>query len=103
MRECIGARVVVKGHLEGGVLVAESVRVTTPAEAAKRTYRVNGKIDTLDTVAKTFVVHKTLVDYRNADFVGGAADQLEVGAKVRAEGPLSPDGTRIEATQVELR
>jgi hypothetical protein len=99
----VGARVVVKGHLEGGVLVADSVKVTTPVEAAKRIYRVNGKIDALDAAAKTFVVHKTLVDYRNAEFVGGTAGELQVGAKVRAEGPLSQDGTRIEATQVALR
>jgi hypothetical protein len=66
-------------------------------------YRINGRIARVDASQGTFVIRKTLVDHRNAEFRSGAAADLAAGQVVRVEGPLSADGTRLLATVVEFR
>jgi hypothetical protein len=73
------------------------------ANNGDRVYKVNGRISHVDGPQGTFVIRKTLLDYRNAAFHGGTAADLAAGTMVQAEGTLSSDGTRLLATSVEFR
>jgi hypothetical protein len=98
-----GVRVEVRGEMSGGRLVADRVQVLGSRDIDDRVYKLNGRIDSVNTSQGSFVVRKTLVDYRNAQFQGGASADVAAGRVVRVEGPLSEDGSRILATLVEFR
>ena len=73
------------------------------SDVQQRVYKLNGRIDTLNAAAETFVLRKTVVDYSNAEFIDGSASNLSAGDRVRVEGPMSADGGRLLATKVEFR
>jgi hypothetical protein len=98
-----GVRVEVEGRITGGVLVAERVRIFEPDAINTRSYRLEGPITDFDLGAKTMVVRNMPVDFATAQFVGGSADDLRRGVKVRVDGPLAPDGTRVRAARIEFR
>ena len=98
-----GVRVQVSGRMSGGSLVAERVTVLANGDVEQRVYKLNGRIDTVNAAAETFVLRKTVVDYSNAEFVDGSASDLSSGDRVRVEGPMSADGGRLLATKVEFR
>jgi hypothetical protein len=98
-----GVRVEVRGTMSGGRLVAERVQVLGSRDIDERVYKLNGRIAAVNPTAGTFVLRKTVVDYRNAQFQGGTSADVAQGRVVRVEGPLSEDGSRILATSVEFR
>ena len=98
-----GAQAEVHGRLQNGTLVAETVRVLTPQQAAHRVYVLSGAVGSLDLAAARCVVRGVGVDFAGARFVGGSVDSLAAGVTVRVQGELSADGTRLRATQVEIR
>lgn len=98
-----GVRVEVRGQMAGGVLRADRLQVLGGNDVAARTYRLNGLIASVTPAQGTFVLRKTLVDYRNAEFRNGTSADLEAGKVVRVEGTLSTDGARLVATRVEFR
>ena len=98
-----GVRVQVSGRMSFRSLVAERVTVLANSDVQQRVYKLNGRIDTLNAAAETFVLRKTVVDYSNAEFIDGSASNLSAGDRVRVEGPMSADGGRLLATKVEFR
>ena len=98
----LGARVSVKGSLRSGTLVATSVAVEDGSEG-EQDYELHGSIDALDATAQSFVVRGvTVVWSATTVFEGGTAASLAVGANVEVKGPLSPDGTRVDAVSVQI-
>ena len=98
----LGARVSVKGSLRSGTLVATSVAVEDGSEGAQD-YELHGSIDAVDATAQSFVVHDVIVVWSATTvFEGGTAASLAVGAQVEVKGPLSPDGTRVDAVSVQI-
>lgn len=95
-----GAYVNITGSARGGTTLADHVTVINRTALARHGYDVAGSISAVDVANKTIVVRNTLIDVSNATFTGGAVNGLLVGARVRASGALSPDGTRIVATTV---
>ena len=98
-----GAQAQIAGRMQGGTLVAARVTLLTPQQAERRIYRLAGAIDSVDAAAASLVVRNTDVDFSGARFVNGSAAALAAGVTLRVQGTLSADGTRIEATQIELR
>jgi hypothetical protein len=98
-----GVRVQLSGRMSGGTLVAERVTVLGNSDVEQRVYKLNGRIETVDPAGRTFVLRKTVVDYSNAQFIAGAPSDLSARDRVRVEGPMSADGSRLLATTVEFR
>ncbi len=103
----LGRRVEVEGTLVAGVLVARSVKLESEGGGGGggggEEYDVSGNIASLDTAAKTFVVRNVVVSYAGSvDFRGGTAADLTVGREVEARGMLSVDGTRLQATRIDI-
>ncbi len=103
----LGRRVEVEGTLAAGVLVARSVEVRSEGGGGGggggEEYDVRGAIASLDTAAMTFVVRNVVVGYAGTvDFRGGSAADLAVGREVEARGMLSADGTRLQATRIDI-
>jgi hypothetical protein len=98
-----GVRVQLSGRMSGGTLVAERVTVLGNSDVEQRVYKLNGRIETVDPAARTFVLRKTVVDYSNAQFIAGVPSDLSARDRVRVEGPMSADGSRLLATTVEFR
>ncbi len=85
----VGQLAEVKGtSLTGATLIATSVEVNPDdlADAAK--VEVEGFISALSTGARTFLINDQLVNYANAQFLGGIEADLADGLKVEAEGPI---------------
>jgi len=98
-----GVYVSVEGHVAGGTLIADSVRVLGQSFFDARTYQVSGPISGLDVTGKTFVVRNVVVDYSSAQYVNGSAAGLANGVVLRVNGSLSSDGTQIQATQIAFQ
>lgn len=85
----VGEFAEVKGtSLSGATLIATSVEVGPDdlPDAAK--VEVEGFISAFLTNPKTFMINGQLVDYGNAQFLGGIEADLANGLKVEAEGPI---------------
>lgn len=69
-------------------LIATSVEVNPDdlPDAAK--VEVEGFISAFSSNPKTFMINSQLVDYSNAQFLGGVEADLATGLKVEAEGPI---------------
>ena len=97
----LGQRVKIGGRVQGGVLVAADVRVLGPSEL-----QMTGTIATVDTVARTFEFsgRRDRVSFARSDIVfeNGSVASLVTGARVRAFGRLSADGTLLEATRIRI-
>jgi hypothetical protein len=98
-----GVRVQVSGRMSGGSLVAQRVTVLANSDVEQRVYKLNGRIESVNAAARTFVLRKTVVDYSNAEFIEGTPSDLSAQDRVRVEGPMSADGGRLLATKVEFR
>lgn len=97
----LGAHVEVEGSIVNGVLVATKVSLETDSEIASQAFDVTGAIASIDTMGMTFVVHDVTVSYAGTvTYVGGAAMDLKVGAKVEVKGTLASDGKTLNATQI---
>jgi len=99
-----GAIVKVQGATSNGVLVATQVQLEGGNAPGGGDYDVRGAITALDTAAHTFVVRNVTVFYGgNVDFHKGTAADLAIGRLVEARGPLSADGTTLQAVRIDLR
>jgi hypothetical protein len=100
----LGQRVKVDGRVQGGVLVASDVRVLGPNGDDE--LQMTGTITTLDPVARVFEFNgrSDRVSFARSDIVfeNGSLASLLVGARVRAFGRLSADGTLLEATRIRI-
>ena len=98
-----GAQAEVAGRMQGGSLLATRVTLPTPQQTERRIYRLAGAIESVDAAAASLVMRNTDVDFSAARFLNGSAAALAAGVTVRVQGTLSADGTRLDATQIELR
>lgn len=82
-------------------LVATSVEVNPDdlPDAAK--VEVEGFISALSAGARTFLVNGQLVNYGNAQFLGGIEADLDNGLKVEAEGPIV--GGTLNAVKIKFK
>jgi hypothetical protein len=98
----LGLRVKVDGRVQGGVLVATSVKVQGQNDELQMT----GIIGTVDPVARVFEFNgrRDRVSFARSDIVfeNGSVLDLAVGRRVRAFGRLSADGTLLEATRIRI-
>ncbi|HEX9776754.1 MAG TPA: DUF5666 domain-containing protein [Geopsychrobacteraceae bacterium] len=83
-----GSLVEVKGDLDGTTFVAIDVELKDGFDDQAKT-EIEGLISDLNTGAGTFMIRGQLVDYNNAQFMGGVEADLLNGLKVEAEGPIS--------------
>ena len=101
----LGVRVEVEGATTGGVLVATRVTLLIDGGGGggDDELDVSGLITLLDSVGRSFVVRGVTVSYSGTvDFRNGTAVDLAVGREVEARGTLSPDGTRLQATRIDI-
>lgn len=98
----LGKVVVVDGGTAGGVLIASRVRLDE--RSAQGSITLQGPIESLDTVALTFVLRGSIVEYgRNGiQFDGGSAADLANGRSVTVVGTPSAGGTRISARRISF-
>ena len=97
----VGRRVEVEGVLSAGVLVARSVEFEDDDDDDDE-FEIEGVITSVSASARTFSVRGITVNYANARFKDGTAEQLAPGVKVEVEGQLASDGTTLLATEVEF-
>lgn len=98
----VGEFAEVKGtSLSGATLIATSVEVGPDdlPDAAK--VEVEGFISALSTNARTFMINGQMIDYRNAQFLGGIEADLADGLKVEAEGPIA--GGILAAVKIKFK
>ncbi len=96
-----GEHVLVQGQLQGGTLVANSVTVTPPEANGKRSYQLVGTLTAFNATTQTFAVKGVTVIYSAAQFVNGTVASLAAAnATVHVQGPLSSDGTQVQAQTV---
>jgi hypothetical protein len=101
----VGTRVEVKGQVTGGTLVASSVSLRSDADVYNEGLDIRDAIASLDTIAKTFVVHGYLVFYGGSpapEFKNGSVADLSNDRLVRVRATLAPDRTRAIATRIEF-
>jgi len=98
-----GLRVEVEGRLQGGVLIASSVKVESNNQQDE--IELHGVIDTLDPVGMVFVMRGRgdRVSFARAEFENGTAADLARGVAVDVFGQLSADGTAVEATLIRIK
>ncbi|MEK8032563.1 DUF5666 domain-containing protein [Ideonella sp. DXS29W] len=102
-----GVRVEVEGTMQGGVLMADEVKVKgsgdDDGDDEGREVELKGDITALDTAAKTMVVRGQTIDYASATFSGDLGESdLAVGRQVEVHGTLSSDGTYVVAEEIEI-
>lgn len=98
----VGEFAEVKGtSLSGATLIATSVEVGPDdlPDAAK--VEVEGFISDFSSNPKTFRINGQLVDYSNAQFLGGIEADLVNGLKVEAEGPIT--GGTMAAVKIKFK
>ena len=93
-----GTQVEVRGTANNGTIIASEVSI-----ADHPGFELHGVIDALDPATSTFIVHGVPVSYGGgAQFSNGTQADLAEGVRVNVEGPLSADGTRLEAASISL-
>lgn len=100
-----GARVKVRGRVEGGRLLASEVDLRSDDDAFNDGVDLRDRISALDTSAQTFVVRGVTVFYGGSPgprFDNGTVSDLANDVRVRVRAVLSADRTRVEATRVEF-
>lgn len=100
----LGARVEVEGTPRGGTLVASQVTVVSEQQDRQREFQLIGAISAVNAGAGTFELRGQTVGTGRPDlrYRNGAAKDLKAGAKVSVKGVLSPDGRRVDATEIEF-
>ncbi|HET7866124.1 MAG TPA: DUF5666 domain-containing protein [Burkholderiaceae bacterium] len=97
----LGAKVVVRGALVAGVLVATNVNVKL---AEPKNVTRQGTVAALNATAKTFTLNGVKIDFSGGGvaFACGNATQLVNGAHVVVFGKLSADGTHVVAQRIQF-
>lgn len=98
----LGQRVEVEGTLAAGLLTAQSVELENDRDQDDDDFEIEGRIESVNTAARTLVVRGVTVNYANARFDGGTAAQLSVGRLIGVEGRLANGGTMLVATEIEF-
>jgi hypothetical protein len=97
----LGLRVKVDGQVQGGVLIASSVRVIGQGGDE---LQMTGIIASVNAGTQTFEFNgrRDRVSYANAVIENGTVASLTVNRRVRAFGRPSADGTVLEATRIRI-
>ena len=98
----LGAEVMVRGTLRGGVLLASQV---VASNERPRSFELEGTVSGLDSAAKRFVLRGTPVSYGSSAVVfenGSAAKLVGYSGKLKVEGQLSADRTQLEARRIRF-
>ena len=100
----LGVRVAVEGKVQGGVLGATKVRIKSDSSVENEGFELDGVIDSIDAAKREFVLRGVAVDYSGSvDFRDGTPADLAVDRRVEVRGPLSGDGTRLQAQRIRFR
>lgn len=99
----LGARVEVEGSSTNGLLVARRVSVDDDESGGSGSIELEGRITSLDTSTKTFVVRGVTVSYAGGvTYEGGSASDLAVNRMVSVKGRLAADRSRVEASSIHI-
>jgi hypothetical protein len=97
-----GVRVAVDGTMNGGVLVAQIVKIRQD-DADNERVELHGRIRSVDAAHSSFVLRGNTVTYdANTDFDDGNAADLVAGAQVEVRGQLVNHGSQIYASKIEF-
>jgi hypothetical protein len=103
----LGVRVEVEGTAQGGVLVADKLKVKSDNDSDSQEFQLRGDIESVDAGNLSFVLRGVTVVYSvvppATDFRDGTPADLAIGVQVEARGVLSSNGTRLLATRVVFR
>lgn len=100
----LGARVRIEGVATGSTVIANKVELRSENEIEAEGFEVDGRIDAIDVVARTFVVRGVVVDYAGSvEFRDGTVANLASGVQVEVRGTLAPGGTSLKATRIRFR
>lgn len=99
----LGKTVVVDGASAGGVLIASKVRLDERG-GSQGNVTLQGAIGSLDTLAQTFQLRGSTVEYgaNGVQFDGGDEDDLANGRAVTVRGNPTAGGTRITARRISF-
>lgn len=100
----VGARVEVDGAVRAGVFVATQVRLRSDDFERARGFELKGLLESVNAVARTFVLRGQVVSYARSDLVfeGGSAAGLLTNVRVEVKGLQSPTGAVLEATRIKF-
>lgn len=98
-----GARVEVSGPISGGLLRARQVTIESEEGDSAEPYELSGKIVSVDTPGRSFVVRGITVHWDDATrFRQGQAADLAAGVKVELRGALDASGVSLLATSIQF-
>lgn len=99
-----GAPVEVSGRLRGGVLVATEVSLEDDEEDAERGFELHGRIESVDSGARTFRLRGNVVSWARSDLRldDGTLADLQVGREVEVKALLASDRVSLEATRIKF-
>jgi hypothetical protein len=98
----VGDAVEVEGRLTEDTLLARQVEREQYLDADDKGFDIEGAVTAMDMTAQTLVLRGITVDWRNARFEDGTAQQLGVGRRLDVKGSLSGDGRTLVATEIEF-
>jgi hypothetical protein len=100
----LGARVEVHGRSSGGTLNATRVEIEAANHGGPEPFEFSGIIQSLDTTAQTFVMRGFTVHWSDTTRfeTGTNASSLRNFREAEVKGALSADGTRLEATFINV-
>lgn len=95
-----GVRVEVEGQMRNGVLVANKVDFKRGGD---QEFELHGAIESVDTLAQTFVLRGMTVAYDNSTvFAAGTAADLLVGAQLEVRGSPAAGGVSLQAELIRF-
>jgi hypothetical protein len=100
----LGARVEVRGTAAGGLLRASRVDLESDDEVRDRGFELKGPIESVDVIARTFVLRGQVVGYARPDLrlEDGTLADLRAGRAVEVKAVPSADRTRLDAVEIEF-
>lgn len=101
----VGARIEVEGRAVNGVLVARKIQFETDDELEVRGFEFKGRIDSVDWVARTFMLRGTRIGFGRSDLrlVDGQLADLAPGRKVDVKAVAVPeDRSRVDAVEIKF-
>lgn len=97
----VGSMVEVEGHLVNGVVIAREVELEIHIDTNKG-FEIEGVITIVDLSAYTLQVRGLTVEFAGSRFKDGSVHNLAAGTKIEVTGTLSPDGSRLSATEIDF-
>lgn len=99
----VGKAVEIDGRLENGVFIAK--RIETENDSDFDGLEIWGRIESLDTTAKTFVLRGVTVNYGaplTVVFEDGVESDLANNVRVEVEGQINADGVSVDAARIDF-